>query len=80
MIRFRVRVYLKEGIADPQGAKVQEALNNLGHDAENVRIGKVIEFDSNASIPEVEKMCKEVLVNPVMEDFEIFFAEPVEDL
>ena len=80
-IRATVIVRLKPEVLDPQGTAVQRALGRLGFQGvKNVRIGKIVEIEldddgsSGANSKEVkerlEKMAKEMLANPVIEDFE----------
>lgn len=77
MKKTRVFVRLKEGVLDPQGKTVEHALHALGfNQVTGVRIGKVIEMevegDNESQIREsVADMCRKLLVNPVIEDFEI---------
>lgn len=72
-----VNVSLKNGVLDPQGKAVEHALDSLGFSGvSNVRIGKQIVLDINASSAEaarkeLEKMCEELLANTVIEDYEI---------
>lgn len=72
-----VNVYLKEGVLDPQGKAVHHALGALGFEnVENVRVGKQIVLDMEASSmheaeKEVEKMCETLLANTVIEDYSI---------
>ena len=74
---LRVLVRLKPGIMDVQGTAVQRALVGLGFgDLTGLRIGKVIEMDLEAPSPErararVEDMCRKLLANPVLEDYEV---------
>jgi phosphoribosylformylglycinamidine synthase PurS subunit len=80
-VRLRVLVRLRPGIMDVQGAAVQRALVGLGFgDLRDLRVGKVIEVDVDAATPaaahaRVEEMCRQLLANPVLEDYTI---EPVE--
>jgi len=68
---------LKGGILDPQGEAVKNALNSLGYNQVNsIRQGKVIEIDldetsKEKAIKNVEKMCKKLLANTVVENYEI---------
>jgi len=77
MKKVRVIVRLKHGVLDPQGKTVEHALHTLGfEEANNVRIGKIIEFDipeaDGQAMPErVKAMCDKLLANPVIEDYEI---------
>ncbi len=73
--RIHVRVVPRAGLLDPQGQAVEHALTALGFsDAANVRVGKAIELDLEASSPEAAKqrarqMCDRLLANPVTEDY-----------
>jgi len=74
---LRVLVRLKPGIMDVQGTAVQRALVGLGFsDLTGLRIGKVIEMDLEVPSAEgararAEDMCKKLLANPVLEDYEV---------
>ncbi|HHD11313.1 MAG TPA: phosphoribosylformylglycinamidine synthase subunit PurS [Deltaproteobacteria bacterium] len=76
-MRFNVYVTLKRGVLDPQGRAVMEALHSLHFsEVRDVRVGKFIELDLNGMPEEeakarVEKMCQELLANPVIEEFRI---------
>jgi phosphoribosylformylglycinamidine synthase len=76
-LRFSVKVTLKKNVLDPQGKVVQQTLQNMGMDTlENLRQGKYFEIDIKESdeIKAKEKivdMCKKLLVNLIIEDFEI---------
>jgi len=82
-MRARVLVRLKPGIMDVQGAAVKRALAGLGFSELNdLRVGKVIDIDLNEPTPEgaharVGEMCRQLLVNPILEDYTI---ETVDDL
>jgi phosphoribosylformylglycinamidine synthase PurS subunit len=61
----------KEGILDPQGQAVEQALPALGFDGvRNVHVGRLIELDVDdpADLP---AMCERLLANPLIEDYEI---------
>jgi len=79
--RFEVLVSLKEGLLDPQGKTVQEALPTLGWtNVSDVRIGKhialVVEADGEPEArAQVEEMARKFLSNPVIEDFRVLQAE-----
>lgn len=73
-VRARVLVRPKDGILDPQGQAVERALPALGFaGVANVHIGRLIELDVDdpAQLPE---MCERLLVNPLIEDYEIVEA------
>ncbi|MCK9481357.1 MAG: phosphoribosylformylglycinamidine synthase subunit PurS [Bacteroidia bacterium] len=64
-------------LLDPQGKAVTSGLKNIGFtQINNVRVGKFITFEINASDKDeayksAEKACKELLANPIMESFHI---------
>ena len=72
---------LKPGILDVQGAAVKRALVGLGFsDLTDLRVGKVIEVELDAAGPEaaqarVAEMCRQLLANPVLEDYTIEMAD-----
>jgi phosphoribosylformylglycinamidine synthase, purS protein len=76
-MRVIINVKLKSGVLDPAGKATQNALNSLGFDGvSNVRIGKQIVFELDQDDPKIahemaQKMCDELLANPVIEDYEI---------
>ncbi len=76
-MKARVHVMLKNGVLDPQGKAVQHALGSLGFDGVNdVRQGKVIELeltesDADKARENIEKMCKSLLANTVIENYAI---------
>ena len=80
-MRGIVTVVLKPDILDPQGRAVSDSLKSLDfNEVEDVRIGKSIEVKLNeTSRDEAEallhRMCKSILVNPVIEDFQIEIRE-----
>ncbi len=72
-----VHITLKNGVLDPEGKAIQNALHALGFDdVNNVRQGKVIELTINEASPAqaratVEAMCTKLLANTVIEDYRI---------
>jgi phosphoribosylformylglycinamidine synthase subunit PurS len=71
MPRVRVLVRPKEGILDPQGIAVEQALPALGFDGvTNVHVGRLIELDVDDP-GQVPAMCEKLLANPLIEDFEV---------
>ena len=80
-MRGIVTIVLKPDILDPQGRAVRDSLKSLDfNEVEDVRIGKSIEVKMNeTSRDEAEallrRMCKSILVNPVIEDFQIEIRE-----
>jgi phosphoribosylformylglycinamidine synthase PurS subunit len=71
-----VLVRPKRGILDPQGEAVQESLRKLGFSVGGARVGRLVDLDVDASSSddaraEAERMCRELLANPLIESFEI---------
>ena len=70
----------KEGILDPQGQAVETSLRQLGFAVAEARIGRVVDLDlepadANAARAEVERMCEQLLANPLIESYEIELTE-----
>ena len=76
-MKARVHITLKNGVLDPQGKAVQNALSSLGFDGvKDVRQGKFIEIeltetDKSAAQASVEQMCKTLLANTVIENYQV---------
>ena len=76
-MKIKVVVTLKHGVLDPQGKAIQQTLNGMGFSSVNeVRQGKFFEVevderDENKAKNKVEEMCKKLLANLVIENFEI---------
>jgi phosphoribosylformylglycinamidine synthase PurS subunit len=72
---------LKSTVLDPQGTAVQQALAGLGHTGViDVRQGKFFVLklqglDGPAAKAEVERIAREVLTNPVIEEFRFELLE-----
>ena len=68
-------------IADPEGTTVERALHDLGYtEASGVRMDRVVHMDVKgddvvAVKDLVEEMCRRLLANPVLEDFEVEVTE-----
>lgn len=75
-MKGKVRVMLKPGILDPQGRAIQQSLATLGFTSvEGVRVGKYLEIELNETDKATAKatliaMCKKLLANPVVEDYQ----------
>ena len=79
-MRATVLVRPKEGILDPQGEAVRHSLRKLGFDVEVARVGRVIDLELDADGAEqatvqIQRMCAELLANPLIESFEIRVEE-----
>ena len=75
-MRATILVRPKSGILDPQGAAVETALEHLGFAVSGARVGKVVDLevdsaDETEARAQVEKMCEQLLANPLMESYEI---------
>jgi len=75
-----VLVRPKPGILDPQGKAVENSLRHLGFNVDGTRVGRLIDLEVEASDPEqaraeVERMCAELLANPLIESYEIELVE-----
>lgn len=80
-MKARVYITLKNGVLDPQGKAIGHALENLGFTGvRNVRQGKMIDLDIDATDPEearrqVGEMCEKLLANTVIEKYTIEITE-----
>jgi phosphoribosylformylglycinamidine synthase subunit PurS len=75
-MRATVLVRPKPGILDPQGQAVESSLRQLGFPVGDARIGRVVDLeidaaDEVAARAEVERMCEQLLTNPLIESYEI---------
>ncbi|ELG7726439.1 phosphoribosylformylglycinamidine synthase subunit PurS [Campylobacter upsaliensis] len=74
-----VNVFLKNGVLDPQGKALEKALHSLNFSrVKEVRMAKQLKIELDESDTQkakelVAKMCEELLVNSVIEDYEILF-------
>jgi phosphoribosylformylglycinamidine synthase len=71
-----VLVRPKSGILDPQGEAVGESLRKLGFPVASARLGRVVDLELEAADvaearAQVERMCAELLANPLIESVEI---------
>jgi phosphoribosylformylglycinamidine synthase len=79
-MKARIKITLKNGVLDPQGKAIEHALSALGFAGVNeVRQGKYIEVDldgadAGSARETAEKMCKDLLANTVIENYEIEIA------
>jgi phosphoribosylformylglycinamidine synthase len=75
-MKATILVRPKSGILDPQGAAVETALEHLGFAVSGARVGKVVDLevssdDAIEARAQVEKMCEQLLANPLMESYEV---------
>ena len=78
-MKARVHITLKDGVLDPQGKAIANALGSLGFSGvDEVRQGKYIEIDlaesdRQAAEATVREMCEKLLANTVIENYAIEF-------
>ena len=76
-MKARVTIMLKDGVLDPQGEAIMQALTSLEYnDVNSVRQGKVIDLElsessEEAAIDSIQEMCEKLLANTVIENYEI---------
>ena len=76
-MKIKVIVTLKNGVLDPQGKAIKQTLNGMSFsNVEEVRQGKFFEIninenDETKAKSQVEDMCKKLLANLVIEDYQI---------
>ena len=81
MYLAKVYVVLKPTVNDPQGLTVKGGLHTLGFkQVKSVRVGKYIQIqieeeDRRKAEEQVREMCRELLANPVIEDFRFELEE-----
>ncbi len=74
-MRARVLIRPKDGILDPQGQAVEQALPALGFQGvSNVRVGRLVELEVEDP-GQVPAMCERLLANPLIEDYEVLVLE-----
>ena len=80
-MKATIYISLKNGVLDPQGKAIENALGQLGFDGvENVRQGKMIELeladtDANQARDRLREMCEKLLANTVIENYEIRLSD-----
>jgi phosphoribosylformylglycinamidine synthase len=78
MAKAKVYVTLKSGVLDPQGKAIQNSVGLMGYGGiADVRQGKYFEIaldeslDTEHARATAERMAREVLSNPVIEDYRV---------
>ena len=79
-MKATVLVRPKPGILDPQGETVERSLRQLGFAVEDARVGRVVDLELEDGDPEqaraeLERMCEQLLANPLIESYEITVAD-----
>ena len=80
MMNAKVIVMPKAAVLDPQGNAVRDAMRHLGMpEVRSVRIGKYMEIEIEGQDGELEsrlhQLCRDLLSNPVIEDYELLRNE-----
>jgi len=80
-VRATVVVRPKQGILDPQGQAVASSLRALWFPVDEARVGRVVDLevdadDAAAARAQLERMCEQLLANPLIESFEIAVPQP----
>ena len=80
-MKATVLVRPKPGILDPQGQAVESSLRHLGFAVAEARVGKLVELevetdDEAEARTQLERMCEQLLANPLIESFEIAVPQP----
>jgi phosphoribosylformylglycinamidine synthase PurS subunit len=77
-MKAKVYVTLKQGVLDPQGKAIHHSVESLGFaQISDVRQGKYFEIALAENVPQseakivAERIAREVLANPVIEDFRV---------
>jgi phosphoribosylformylglycinamidine synthase len=79
-MRATVLVRPKPGILDPQGEAVLGSLKQLGFAVGDARVGRVVDLelengDREQARADLERMCEQLLANPLIESYEIELSE-----
>lgn len=80
-MKARVDVVLKNGVLDPQGKAINQALHHLGfNQVQEVRQGKLIEIELNetnkdTAMTSLKQMAEKLLTNQVIENYKITFQD-----
>ena len=75
-MRATVLVRPKQGILDPQGEAVGSSLRRLGFAVAEARVGRLVDVELDGDDPaaareQLERMCEQLLANPLIESYEI---------
>jgi phosphoribosylformylglycinamidine synthase len=81
---IEVKIYLKEGMLNPEAKTIENSLSLLGYDVSNTKTKNIITFqmegeDTEKVKSEVDDMCQRLLCNPVIHNYKILvFPESVD--
>jgi phosphoribosylformylglycinamidine synthase len=75
-MKATVLVRPKPGILDPQGQAVETSLRHLGFEVGEARVGRLVDVevptdDRSEALAEIQRMCEQLLTNPLIESYEI---------
>jgi phosphoribosylformylglycinamidine synthase len=73
-MKAKVIVMPKQSVLDPQGVAVRDAIHHHGlPDVKSARVGKIIELelDGSESEAQLHDVCRDLLSNPVIEDYHL---------
>ena len=78
-MKATVLVRPKPGILDPQGQAVESSLRHLGFAIDSARVGRLVDLeveatDASEARAAIERMCEQLLANPLIESYEIEVA------
>ena len=79
-MKATVLIRPKAGVLDPQGQAVRSSLRQLGFGVDEARVGRVVDLEVDAADPDdartaIERMCEQLLANPLIESYEIEVSE-----
>jgi phosphoribosylformylglycinamidine synthase PurS subunit len=77
-MKAKVIVMPKRSVLDPQGVAVRDAIHHHGVSAvKSARVGKFIELelDGTQTEAQLQEICRDLLSNPVMEDYEVLLEK-----
>jgi phosphoribosylformylglycinamidine synthase subunit PurS len=79
-VKATILVRPKHGILDPEGQAVEGSLKQLGFAVSDARVGRLVDLELEAATvaearAELERMCEQLLANPLIESYEIELPE-----
>jgi phosphoribosylformylglycinamidine synthase len=79
-MKATVLIRPKSGVLDPQGQAVRGSLRQLGFGVDEARVGRVVDLeveapDAGDARAAIERMCEQLLANPLIESYEIELVE-----
>lgn len=78
-MKLTVVVMPKASVLDPQGVAVRDAIHHHGlPQVRAVRIGKIMEIEAEGDVPDaaLHELCRDLLSNPVIEDYRLVTPAP----